>query len=371
MSDFVGTYEAAFTANFCGVAVVTVLVFDWIISLGSEVNLVWRAPKTSASLLYIFNRYCIMLAWFVGIVTIQPVSDLRWIGSYCRGLYWSEVALENLAMLGPALFSSLRVYALSGQHRVLTGLTLCLALMPFFVNVSTNYQSHPVNLDAPYNCYLDSTTSPTMALARKSTVTKHLTFLSRSSSTLADLIAIAVTWWTTYWSSRLAADTLQGPTFHQIVLYNGSIYFVVLATLNILHIVLTALSFKLPSGSESYMINFIDPIASILVCRFLLSLQEAKRNASPSSDTTPSFIAPEFAGSASQLPSFVAPLGGLVHASFSFSSSDSFLRSGLDFEEDTASEIESRGSDSTAIVSGAGNKGSVSSMEGSVAETPV
>ncbi len=50
----------------------------------------------------------------------------------------------------------------------------------------------------------------------------------------------------------------------------------VLATLNILHIVLTALSvssvrdvlphllirspqFKLPAGSESYMINFIDP----------------------------------------------------------------------------------------------------------------
>lgn len=30
---------------------------------------------------------------------------------------------------------------------------------------STDYQSHPVNLDPPYNCYLDSTTSPTMALA--------------------------------------------------------------------------------------------------------------------------------------------------------------------------------------------------------------
>ncbi|TFK81928.1 hypothetical protein K466DRAFT_590923 [Polyporus arcularius HHB13444] len=327
MSDLAGTYEAAFTANFCGVAVVTVLVFDWIISSASEVNLVWRAPKTSASLLYISNRYCIMLA-------------------YCRGLYWSEVALENLSMLGPALFSSLRVYALSGQHRVLTGLTLGLALMPFFVNVSTDYQSHPVNLDPPYNCYLDSTTSPTMALA--------LTFLSHSSSTLADRIAIAVTWWTTYRSGRLAADTLHGPTFHQIVLYNGSIYF-----------------FKLPAGSESYMINFIGPIASMLVCRFLLSLQEAKRNTRPASDATPSFIASDFAGSPSPLPSFVAPLGGLVHASFSFSSSNSFLTSDLDFQCDTASELESRGSDSTAIVSELGNKGSVSSMEDSVAETPV
>ncbi|KAI0682697.1 hypothetical protein C8T65DRAFT_687066 [Cerioporus squamosus] len=245
----------------------------------------------------------------------------------CRGLHWAEVVLGLFSMLGPALFSSLRVYALSGQHRVLTGLTLGLVLMPFFINVSTDYQSHPVNLDPPYNCYLDSTTSPSVALA---TDAETVTFLSRAASTLADFIA---------YRSDMANHGM-------------------LATLNILHIVLTALSFKLPSGSESYVINFIDPIGSILVCRFLLSLQEAQQNTRPSSGTTPSFVAPDFVGS----PSFAAPLAGFRRP----------WNSDLDFAWDTASELERRGSDSTAVSASEPEKnGSVSSMEDFMSKTPV
>ncbi|RPD72779.1 hypothetical protein L226DRAFT_146660 [Lentinus tigrinus ALCF2SS1-7] len=301
MSDLVATYEAVLAANFCGVAVVTLLTFDWVISLGCEINLIWRNQKRSASLLYVFNRYCVMLEWFLGIITIQRVSDLV-------RLYWTEVVLGLLSMLGPALFSALRVYALSGKHRALTGLTFGLALIPIFVNVSTEYQSHPVNIDPPYNCSLDSTTSPSVALT--------VTFVSRSTSTLADLIAIAVTWRATYRSSRLASETIDAPTFHQILLHNGSVYFVVLATLNILHILMTALSFKVTTGSESYVINFIDPIASILVCRFLISLQEAERYSHSESEATHSFVAPNFSvGPASQVSSFAAPLGGLLHTS--------------------------------------------------------
>lgn len=33
------------------------------------------------------------------------------------------------------VFSSLRVYALTGQHKLLAGTTLTLALVPLFVNV--------------------------------------------------------------------------------------------------------------------------------------------------------------------------------------------------------------------------------------------
>ncbi|KAI0753732.1 hypothetical protein C8Q74DRAFT_333089 [Fomes fomentarius] len=104
------------------------------------------------------------------------------------------------------------------------------------------------------------------------------------------------------------------------MLHNGCIYFVVLATLNILHMVLTALSIKIPSGSESFVINFIDPITSILVCHFLISLQEAKHTSQP--DTVPSFVHPDLATGSGldfavpipslrmSMPSFVASLAG-------------------------------------------------------------
>ena len=52
------------------------LAYDWCISLSSEINLFWRAPRTSASLLYFFTRYCVLLEWAIALITIHPVSDM-------------------------------------------------------------------------------------------------------------------------------------------------------------------------------------------------------------------------------------------------------------------------------------------------------
>ncbi|KAI0753733.1 hypothetical protein C8Q74DRAFT_1222282 [Fomes fomentarius] len=155
-------YQFVFTANACGVAVLTLLVYDWCISLGSEMTLFWRAPRTSASILYLFNRYCIMLEWALAMLTIQPVSDLS-----CRGLYYTELVLSYFAMIGPACedLSVLTSGAdIETDHKLLAGLTLTLALVPLFVNVSAAYQSHPVNRDPPINCSLDSSTPQQLAI---------------------------------------------------------------------------------------------------------------------------------------------------------------------------------------------------------------
>lgn len=66
-------YYVATQGLLCATAL---LVYDWCISLGGEATLFWRAPRTSASILYLFNRYCIMLEWVLAMITIQPVSDL-------------------------------------------------------------------------------------------------------------------------------------------------------------------------------------------------------------------------------------------------------------------------------------------------------
>ena len=49
-----------------------------------------------------------------------------------------------------------------------------------------------------------------------------VTFLARSAPTMADFIVIAVTWRETYRASRAAADTINGPSFNQVMLHNGS-----------------------------------------------------------------------------------------------------------------------------------------------------
>ncbi|KAI1795292.1 hypothetical protein LXA43DRAFT_37343 [Ganoderma leucocontextum] len=209
-------------------------------------------------------------------------------------------------MIGPSLFSALRVYALTRQNKYLTGITLALGLVPLIVNVSTSYQSHPVNFSPPYNCSVDSSTTPELALA--------FTALSRGALTLADLIVVGVTWWATYQSRKLVADGIRGRSFTQIMFYNGNMYFVPIACLNMLHITLTALSINVSSGSESYVIDFIDPISSLLVCHFLLALQEVKQQPIDGSLSSVKLSLPYF--DPSSLPPFIAPLGGLVHTSF-------------------------------------------------------
>ncbi|KAI0640958.1 hypothetical protein C8Q79DRAFT_425241 [Trametes meyenii] len=154
----------------------------------------------------------------------------------------------------------------------------------------------PLNLDvrSPPNVYLILTLRLYL-----------VTLLSRASLIVSDLVVIAVTWATMYRSSRLVRGVVRGPTFHQVMLQNGSIYFVVLVSLNALHITLTALSIKLPLASESYVTTFIDPVTSILISRFLLNLRETSEQ--PEVQGASSFNAD--GGYSPELPSFLGSLG--------------------------------------------------------------
>ncbi|KAH9854985.1 hypothetical protein C2E23DRAFT_47323 [Lenzites betulinus] len=56
---------------------------------------------------------------------------------------------------------------------------------------------------------------------------------------------------------------------------NGNIYFFTLLSINVLDLILVALSITADNSDESYVIVFLDPINAILNCHFLLDLYEA------------------------------------------------------------------------------------------------
>ncbi|KAH9859127.1 hypothetical protein C2E23DRAFT_35498 [Lenzites betulinus] len=55
---------------------------------------------------------------------------------------------------------------------------------------------------------------------------------------------------------------------------NGNVYFFTLLAINVLDLVLVALSITIPNNEESYVTGFLDPITAILNCKFLLDLYE-------------------------------------------------------------------------------------------------
>ncbi|KAI9060780.1 hypothetical protein FKP32DRAFT_1595102 [Trametes sanguinea] len=212
-------------------------------------------------------------------------------------------------LIGPAVFSCLRVYALTGRNMVLSGLTLFFGLMPFVLNMATIYAGHVVNELMPVGC-TDEYTLP-------DTVTIALTFLSRGSLILSDLIVIAVTWWSTYKISRLARSITGKLTLNQVMLENGTIYFLCMTCLNVLQVLLNAISLANTAlDTGSYTENFIDLLTSVLISRFLLNLRATSRNSHTLS--TPSFVASQ--ATFTTLPHFVSDLAGPVHSSSSSAS---------------------------------------------------
>ncbi|OJT15919.1 hypothetical protein TRAPUB_14141 [Trametes pubescens] len=121
------------------------LLHDVILTSGQEYRYIWQLSKSWFSrILYVWNRYMYLLATILGLGAISPISNLI------------------LNLVGPAMFTTLRIYALSKKNRLLGGVALVLSMVPFFINTSAAYQSVPINLPAPLNCQSYSTASTSL-----------------------------------------------------------------------------------------------------------------------------------------------------------------------------------------------------------------
>ncbi|KAI0760976.1 hypothetical protein BD413DRAFT_593375 [Trametes elegans] len=79
----------------------------------------------------------------------------------CVAVTWLVHGIDILDLLCPAVFTTLRVYALTGRNRWIAGVVMVLGLGPFVVNMSTAYQNRVVNLAPPLLCapYTSASTS--------------------------------------------------------------------------------------------------------------------------------------------------------------------------------------------------------------------
>ncbi|KAI1795426.1 hypothetical protein LXA43DRAFT_42130 [Ganoderma leucocontextum] len=124
-----------------------------------------------------------------------------------------------------------------------------------------------------------------------------------------------------------------GKTISSLLIYNGSLYFLFLATLYILDIIFNTIS--LPdtiSNAANFLSDFYDPITSILVCHFILELRQF--DSSPASVTYPEMGSRvrghtasrdilQFAAQPSDsLLTSIASFAGLVHVDSALSETD-------------------------------------------------
>ncbi|RPD56902.1 hypothetical protein L226DRAFT_615314 [Lentinus tigrinus ALCF2SS1-7] len=292
-------FSNLYTDTYCGLAASVLFIYDSLVILDREVACFWTSRRIGPSLLFFANKWISMTVYVMTLLEFATFPSDQSCASFQR----VGVAMQILQLVPGAVFSAMRAYVLC-RSKLLGLLTLVLSLSPVGAHLARyGYNLAGENFQ-PFGCFeRDNVAAESLGL--------RVILVSRVPLIVADILLIFITW--TKVGSR---DTLRGIreskrlSLSDILLRDGTLYFVVLLILNVLHLAFS-LSAVAGNGQESFLTAFTTPITAILISRFLLDLREANRavmkldpddplhSSKDPYDDTPSFI--------SSLGAFVSP----------------------------------------------------------------
>ncbi|KAI0800382.1 hypothetical protein C8Q74DRAFT_1214346 [Fomes fomentarius] len=279
----VSDMESLYRGDFCATAVLSFLVYDWMISLGDEVAFIWSSTnkRTVASCVYFLNRYTLIMDGTICVITSYPLPILT-----CQSIIWIHRFLPAVQELAAAAFATLRIYAVSDRNWLLSTVTLLLLLVsPLMALICDISLIDIKDLPLPLNCIMVVKTTDTFV---------RLSMISRGCSIAAELLVAGITWWNAHKGRRLQKGFKVKHSMQDVMLYDGNLYFVVLALLNVMQIIFLRLRLRDPFVITSDITIFASPLngahshLSFVNSEFVMPL------ATPAADgigSLPSFVA--------------------------------------------------------------------------------
>ncbi|KAI0738530.1 hypothetical protein C8Q80DRAFT_248978 [Daedaleopsis nitida] len=202
-----------------------------------------------------------------------------------------------------AAFSALRAYSLSISW-AWGALVFALSIVPLGINLSHFFVNGIGGINDPvFGC------SETFSITIHD-LARHV-IISRGCLILADIFLIGITLWSIPTKANMISHILKPRSLQGLLIRDGTIYFIVLLTLNVLQLLFTLLSI-FGDGFESYVSLFTEPCTAILINRFLLHLQES-RSRTLRVDTEHSLHPESFGSMSVGIPSFVRVVGSIAH----------------------------------------------------------
>ncbi|KAI9067894.1 hypothetical protein FKP32DRAFT_1672616 [Trametes sanguinea] len=243
---------------------IALFAYEYLITLDQEIRLIWARKKTGAAMLFLVIRYLALLSVVViNAASFAPLS--------------TKVASVVQLMLYPsyAVFSSLRALALSGLNVPLAALVFLLACGPFAVNMWVLTRLDITGEILPIVGCVDVSNQTLNEAKIGADDESNCVSISRPCVIASDILLVAITWWhaARYGQNWPAHERV--PSLTRVMTVNGTLYFLVLTVLNVLHLILTILSFVTVEENTSVATIFTDSLTAILICRFLLALHSA------------------------------------------------------------------------------------------------
>ncbi|KZT09263.1 uncharacterized protein LAESUDRAFT_722994 [Laetiporus sulphureus 93-53] len=286
--------EEAIASNCCYIAAATLIFYEHLTTFSDEIDLVWTSKWTTVTVVFMCNRSLLVMLGATFILNVLP---------------WDTQAVISI-------FSALRVYAISIHKWVPTLLVFLLSVAPTGVMIyilSTTSRTLVGALDGLAACVGHTPIPPETQ--------QKLVMTLCICAVLADLVALLVTWASTFQLAREARHNGTRAELVQLLLRDGTLYFVALLTVDILELSVEY-SYTDPQSDGTYVSPLRLSFSSILISRFLLNLRRVHNSADS--------LIP-------QVDIHLSSIGGLSMASFGSRLID-ILGTDLDFEPSAESD---------------------------------
>ncbi|KAI0784945.1 hypothetical protein C8Q75DRAFT_735712 [Abortiporus biennis] len=250
------------------VSAFALVLYEHSITLDLEVKHIWRKKFNVATIVFILNRYGLLLSL---LTFVPPFLFVRGIES-CNRLDYANAVFSLLHFLIFEGFFILRTWAIWGQQWLPV-----FVLTPFLITASAlkGVQSFSqtvvdiIPIQLPYGgCDIESTLSPLM--------TQRIYTAATALLLVQDVLVLASTVVKTIDVKRAANRANIGASLSTLLLRDGTLYFIAAILSHALALVVAYTALDAPS--ISVIIGPIEVILSILVSRFILNLKQIDLN---------------------------------------------------------------------------------------------
>jgi len=239
-------------AKYVELAMLTVFLYDYLLTLSREVEVIWPRMCTISTAVYFTTKY-LPYANIIYAIVATPLT-------HCNSLVRFVLALSIISRIGITVTLAARTYALCRQHQIITSVLALLGLATIILDFW---------LLPPDSC----------ATSLKWILVNAITRL------VFEAAVIGLTLFQTLRSSpRLTRlKTFEGNGLTSFILRNGLIYFISVFLMELAGIIITSLALDQFLGAAG---SFPQPVAAILIARFILDLRYI--NSHPNEITTKS-----------------------------------------------------------------------------------
>ncbi|RDX52973.1 hypothetical protein OH76DRAFT_1480025 [Lentinus brumalis] len=245
-------HDSFFVQICCSAASTTFLIYEYLITFDKEVEYFWVKRPNCGSVFFLFTRYVPLVIKAIDMSGYIHMSDK---------LHQFSPGISAPGTVVLRIMCNLRAWALSGRNRGFTVFIILLCLAPTVTDWVAYHWYHWRR-----NVMLTAGRGPVI---------------------LADLLVIALTWYTAYQAGVLRqAPPWLRPSFWWTFTRDGTVHFVAILIMNVLRLCF-ALRLITPVDVDPacYVILFTDPVTAVLICRFLINVQEVNKQTIRGNDT--------------------------------------------------------------------------------------